>query len=103
MLHKNASAKENSEILLIKGMKVMNRIAASSKYLIIAYTRNIKEDYSEFLGHSIHFAVSDDLGKTVIPLYHNYGKLFPKCVFSDENGIISTGVRDIGIYKIGDD
>lgn len=87
----------------MKGLKVMNSIATSSNYLIIAYTRNIKEDYSEFLGHSIHFAVSADFGKTVIPLYHNYGKLFPKCGFSDENGIISKGIMDIEIYKIRDE
>ncbi len=81
----------------------MNRTAISSEYLVIAYTRNVKEDYSESLGHSIHFAVSTDSGKTVIPLYHNYGKLFPECNFSDENGIISMGVRDIEIYKIRDE
>ncbi|MDE7284661.1 MAG: family 43 glycosylhydrolase [Lachnospiraceae bacterium] len=81
----------------------MNSITTSSKYLIIAYTRNIKEDYSEFLGHSVHFAVSADFGKTIIPLYHNYGKLFPKCEFNDENGIISMGIMDIEIYKIRDE
>lgn len=84
----------------MKGLRVMNSTAISAEYLVIAYTRNVKEDYSEFLGHSIHFAVSSDSGKTVIPLYHNYGRLFPKCEFSDENGIISIGVRDIEIYRI---
>lgn len=87
----------------MKGLNVMNSIAISPEYMIIAYTRNAKEDYSEFLGHSIHFAVSADSGKTVIPLYHNYGRLFPKCEFSDENGIISMGVRDIEIYQIKDE
>lgn len=87
----------------MKGLDDMNSIAISTEYLIIAYTRNVKEDYSEFLGHSIHFAVSTDSGKTVIPLYHNYGRLFPKCGFSDENGIISMGVREIEIDKIKDE
>ena len=81
----------------------MNSIAISSKNILIAYTRNVKEDYSEFLGHSIHFAVSTDSGKTVVPLNHNYGRLFPKCEFSDENGIISMGVTDIEIYRIKDE
>lgn len=81
----------------------MNSIAISSKNILIAYTRNVKVDYSEFLGHSIHFAVSTDSGKTVIPLYHNYGRLFPECEFSDENGIISMGVTDIEIYRFKDE
>ena len=75
----------------------------SSDCMIIAYTRNVEVDYSEFLGHSVHFAVTDDAGKHVSPLYHNYGKLFAKCDFSEENGIISKGVKDIEIRLVGDE
>lgn len=70
-------------------------------YRILAYTRAAREDYSEFLGHSVHFAVYDGPGGRVWPLYHNYGKLFAKCDFGPENGIVSKGVRDIGIYRFG--
>lgn len=73
----------------------------SSDCWIIAYTRNPAEDYSEFLGHSVHFAVTTDSGKHVVPLYHNYGKLFAKCEFSEENGIVSMGVKDIEIVRVG--
>lgn len=75
----------------------------SSDCWIIAYTRNVEVDYSEFLGHSVHFAVTDDSGKHIVPLYHNYGKLFAKCDFSEENGIISKGVKDIEIRLVGDE
>ena len=67
---------------------------------IIAYTRKPADDYSEFLGHSVHFAVADSSGKNVQPLYRNYGKLFPKCEFSEENGIISIGAKDIEIILL---
>ena len=70
---------------------------------IIAYTRKTAADYSEFLGHSVHFAVVDGSGKNVQPLYRNYGKLFPKCEFSEENGIVSMGAKDIEIIRLGDE
>lgn len=70
---------------------------------IIAYTRNPSVDYSEFLGHSVHFAVTTDSGKHIETLYHNYGKLFAKCEFSEENGIVSMGAKDIEIIRVGDE
>lgn len=65
---------------------------------VIAYTRKAKRDYSEFLGHSVHFAL--DCGQRTIPLYMGYGKLFAQCEFSEENGIISKGVEDIEIRLV---
>ncbi len=70
-----------------------------SRYRLIAYTRSARVGYSEFLGHSVHFAVSDGADGRITPLYHNYGKLFAKCAFDSENGIVSKGARDIEIYR----
>ncbi len=75
----------------------------SSDCWIVAYTRNSSSEYSSFLGQSVHFAITTDSGKSFEPLYHNYGKLFATCDFSEENGIISKGVHDIIIYRIGDE
>ncbi len=66
---------------------------------IAAYTRNEASDYSVFLAQSVHFAVSCDGGKSYSPLFMNYGMLFPKCYFSEENGIISTGVVNLKMSK----
>ncbi len=83
-------------------MKQERRTAASAYARIVAYTRHATPEYSSFIAQSVHFAVSMDAGKTVIPLYHNYGKLFARCVFSNENGILSRGVRDIMMYRVGE-
>lgn len=69
---------------------------------IAAYTRNSSPAYSAYLGESVHFALSCDGGKTYLPLFWNYGQLFAKCHFSDENGIISTGVQGVEIARSGD-
>lgn len=69
---------------------------------ILAYTRNSSPAYSVFLGESVHFALSFDGGKTYRPLFKNYGQLFAKCRFSDENGIISAGVRGVELARCGD-
>ena len=69
-------------------------------YRLLAYTRGARDDYSEFLGHSVHFALRDDSCERIAPLYHYYGKLYAKCGFNSENGIVSKGVRDIEIYRI---
>ena len=66
---------------------------------MIAYTRKPAPDYSEFLGHSVHFAVaSADL---VEPLYMGYGKLFAECSFSEENGVVSRGCYDVDVRLVG--
>lgn len=77
-----------------------NKTAMQSEYCIAAYTRNPSAEYSAFLAQSVHFAVSVDAGNSFVPLYHNYGKLFAKCDFNEENGIVSKGVHDIAVYKI---
>lgn len=69
---------------------------------IVAYTRQSSREYSSFLGQSVHFAVTTDSGKHWETLYHNYGKLFAKCDFSEENGIVSKGVHGIMLYRIKD-
>lgn len=74
---------------------------ATDKFRIIAYTRTVEIDYSEFLGHSVHFAIAEP-GNGIVPLYHNYGRLFAKCSFSEENGIVSRGIKDIEIYRADD-
>lgn len=72
-----------------------------STHAIAAYTKNSSPAYSVFLGESVHFALSCDGGKSFSPLFMNYGHLFAKCHFSDENGIVSAGVRDIAIDFTG--
>lgn len=83
------------------GNKKMDELISSDCW-IIAYTRNSSAGYSGFLANSVHFAVTTDSGKHFETLYHNYGKLFAECSFSEENGIVSKGVHDIEIYRIGD-
>ncbi len=70
-------------------------------YAIAAYTKNSSPAYSAYLGESVHFALSCDGGKTYSPLFMGYGQLFAKCHFSDENGIISAGVRDVSVDFTG--
>ncbi len=72
-----------------------------STHAIAAHTKNSSPAYSVFLGESVHFALSCDGGKSFSPLFMNYGHLFAKCHFSDENGIVSAGVRDIAIDFTG--
>ena len=72
-----------------------------STHAIAAYTKNSSPAYSVFLGESVHFALSCDGGNSFSPLFMNYGQLFAKCHFSDENGIVSAGVRDIAIDFTG--
>ncbi len=68
---------------------------------LAAYTRNSSPAYSTYLGESVHLALSCDGGKSFSPLFMNYGQLFAKCRFSEENGIISAGVRDIAVDLVG--
>ncbi len=75
----------------------------SSDCWIVAYTRNSNNVYSDFLGRSVHFAVTTDSGKSFEPLYNNYGKLFAECTFNEENGIVSMGLHDIEMYRLGDE
>lgn len=67
---------------------------------LAVYVRQAEEGYSDYKGQSVHFAYSAD-GKTYTPIYHNYGLLFAKCSYSDENGIRSKGVVNPRIYKSG--
>lgn len=67
-----------------------------------AYTRNSSPAYSVFLGESVHLALSIDGGETYQPLNMEYGVLFPKCRYNEENGIISAGVKDIELAKVGE-
>lgn len=70
-------------------------------FAIAAYTKNSSPAYSAYLGESVHLALSCDGGKSFSPLFMGYGQLFAKCHFSDENGIISAGVRDISVDFTG--
>ena len=76
---------------------------SSSDCWIVAYTRNPAEDYTSFMSQSVHFAITTDSGKSFTPLYLNYGKLYAKCEFNEDNGIVSMGVHDIEIYRLGDE
>lgn len=69
-------------------------------YLIKAYTRPASPDYSPFISESVHFSLISDGGEQ--PLFRNYGMLFPKCRFNADNGIVSAGVLDVELAKIGD-
>lgn len=68
---------------------------------IAAYTRPASPAYSVFLGESVHFALSLDGGMSYQPLNMEYGVLFPKCRYNEQNGIISAGVRDIELARVG--
>ena len=70
-----------------------------SDFSMIAYTRKPAPDYSEFLGHSVHFAVASS--ERVEPLYMGYGKLFAECNFSEENGVVSRGCYDVDVRLVG--
>ena len=70
---------------------------------VVAYTRNPTDEYSAFLGQSVHFAVTNDSGKSFETLYLNYGKLFAKCEFNEDNGIVSKGLHNIEMYRLGDE
>lgn len=100
----NINTKENE-----REPKMSNRFTPStdskttvqSENRLAAYTRNPSAEYSGFLAQSVHFAVRVDAENSFAPLYHNYGKLFAKCDFDRENGIVSKGVHDIAIHRIG--
>lgn len=70
--------------------------------LIAAYIRTASPDYSIYLAQSVHFAMSCDGGHSFTPLNKNYGILFPKCRYNEENGIVSRGVCDVQMVKSGD-
>ena len=72
-----------------------------SLYAMIAYTRLPAPGYSAYLGGSVHLALRTEGG--IVPLYHGYGKLFAECAFSRDNGIVSRGVRDLSLCRIGEE
>ncbi len=69
---------------------------------ILAYIRTPSPGYSVYLGESVHFALSFDGGSSYTPLFKNYGMLFAKCRFSEENGIVSAGVRELELCLSSD-
>lgn len=75
----------------------------SSDCWVVAYTRNPSDEYSSFMSQSVHFAVTTDSGKSFESLYLNYGKLYATCEFNEENGIVSKGLHDIEMYRLGDE
>lgn len=70
-----------------------------NSYRICAYTRNPSPAYSVFLAQSVHLAISSDNGASYKPLFMNYGMLFAKCHYNDENGIVSAGITSVQIDK----
>ena len=75
----------------------------SSDCWIVAYTKNPNNEYSAFMSQSVHFAVTKDSGKNFEELYLGNGKLYATCDFNEENGIVSKGLHNIEIYRLGDE
>ena len=76
---------------------------SSAHSLIAAYTRVPNSEYSAFMSQSVHFAVRKGSSGVFQPLYLGKGKLYAACEFNEENGIVSMGLHDIVMYRLGDE
>lgn len=66
---------------------------------ILVYTRNPKEDYTDSLSNSIHFAYWDTEGACFEPLNRNYGILFAKATIDEQNIIQEKGLKNPYIFQ----
>ncbi len=64
------------------------------KSKILVYTRKPKNDYTESLSNSIHFAYCDTEGADFTPLNRNYGILFTKGTIDEHNVIHEKGLKN---------
>lgn len=67
-------------------------------YRILVYTRIPKDEYTESLANSIHFAYYDDCGN-IQPLNQNYGVLFALATIDENNVIQEKGLKSPRIFR----
>lgn len=77
----------------------MNNVQNSAKILI--YTRTPKDEYTESLANSIHFAYCDGQDE-FIPLNQNYGILFALSTIDERNVIREKGVKNPYLFRLSD-
>lgn len=68
---------------------------------ILIYTRKPKNEYTESLSNSIHFAYSTKTGDFV-PLNRNYGILFAQATVDSDNVIQEKGIKNPYLFRISD-
>lgn len=66
---------------------------------ILVYTRNPKEDYTESLSNSIHFAYCNPEEDCFQPLNRNYGILFAKAAIDEQNTIQEKGLKNPYLFR----
>ena len=65
---------------------------------LIIYTREPKDDYTESLANSVHFALRNGVGE-LEPLNNNYGILFTEAVVDENDVIREKGVKEPFIFR----
>jgi GH43 family beta-xylosidase len=75
----------------------MNKNQQQSRILV--YTRNPKEDYTQSLSNSIHFAYCDAEEAYFKPLNRNYGILFAKATIDEQNIIQEKGLINPYLFR----
>jgi hypothetical protein len=65
----------------------------------MVYTRNPKEDYTESLSNSIHFAYCDTEEACFEPLNRNYGILFAKATIDEHDIIQEKGLKNPYLFR----
>jgi GH43 family beta-xylosidase len=70
---------------------------------LLVYTRDPKEDYTESLSNSIHFAYCDTEDDCFVPLNNNYGILFARATIDDQNIIREKGLKVPYLFKSSSD
>ena len=68
---------------------------------ILIYTRKPKNEYTESLSNSIHFAYSSKTGDFV-PLNRNYGILFAQATVDSDNVIQEKGIKNPYLFRTSD-
>ncbi|MDF2485079.1 MAG: hypothetical protein K0R46_1247 [Herbinix sp.] len=77
----------------------MNELQQNS--LIMIYTRKPKDEYTESLSNSIHFAYTDGIGDFQ-PLNQNYGILFALATVDEQNVIHEKGLKNPYLFRMED-
>lgn len=80
----------------------VRRIKMESKHLksrLLIYTRIAKDDYTESLGNSVHFAYYDKEDTGFKPLNRNYGILFAEATVDKQNVLHEKGLKNPYIFR----
>jgi GH43 family beta-xylosidase len=67
---------------------------------LLVYTRKPKDDYTESLANSVHFAYSNYGEEDLMPLNRNYGILFAEAIVDEQNVIHEMGLKNPYIFQL---